>query len=298
MSMIRQTCLWMAIAMMTLLASACGGGSTKEERQRADQLMESTHKSKQYDRMLSLADSLQQSGSLSAVKADYWRGYACDRLKQFDKAEAYWKQTMAEAQQSDSEEDREYFVKAASRLANILCIRGDYEGTLQMAEPVVAELEAEQRDTTSDYENLLVYVNCCRAVMGGSEEEIEDGFDRAYEKHMENIQKNRNDVSYKNAIAGLINIAYYCVKFKKYKYALSYTRHFGDLLAEYEQREGVSADYIDRQLGRYDIYKAMALKGLGRTEEAGQVFQAFQDTRFSKTPEGVALADDFLSEAD
>ena len=253
---------------------------------------------KDFDRMLVLADSLEQAGSLSAVKANYWRGYACDRKKQLYQAEAYWRKSMEDAASANSREDRDYYVKAASRLANILCIRGDYEATLQMAEPVVAELEAARRDTTSDYENLLVYVNCCRAVLGGSETEIEDGFARAYKKHMENIQKNRNDVSYKNAIAGLINIAYYCVKFKKYKYALSYTRHFGELLAEYEQRDGVSADYVDRQLGRYDIYKAMALKGLGRTEEAGQVFQAYQETRFSTTPEGEALAGDFLAEAD
>mgnify|MGYP002861109626 CR=1 FL=1 len=192
------------------------------------------------------------------------RTYAYDRLKQTDKAEASWRQAMELTRDAEKGDDDAIYVKSASHLANLLCVNGDYEGTIQLAAPIITRLEEQKRDTTSDYENLLIYVTCCKAAVGGgTDEEIEAGFEEAYARHQEYIKKNRNDTSYKNAIAGLINIAYYCVKFKKYKYALTYTRNFGELLGEYEQREGVSADYIDRQLGRYDIYKAMALQGLG-----------------------------------
>lgn len=294
--MMRQMKQWMAIATVTVLLTSACVGSTKEERLRADQMMEAAHKSKNYDRMLTLADSLEQTGGLSAAKANYWRGYACDRMKQADKAEAYWRQSMEDSQ-SKGNEDMDTYAKAASRLANLLSVKGDYEGTLQMAMPAAKHLEALKRDTTSDYENLLIYINLCRAATSNSDEELKDGFDRAYQKHMENIQKNRNDASYKSAIAGIINIAYYCIRVKKYQYALHYTRDFGELLAEYEQREGVSADYVDRQLGRYDIYKAIAQRGLGQLEEADQTFEAYLETRFSKTPEGEALAEDYLAEA-
>ena len=281
-----------------VLTAGCQGGASKEEKRQAEQLIENTQRQKNYDRLLTLADSLEGTGALTQAKACYWRGYAYDRKKQADKAEDCWRQAMALSKDSKGE-DGAIYVKSASHLANLLCINGNYEGTLQLAEPIIAQLEAQKRDTTSDYENLLIYVNCCRAaVRGGSEQEIENGFEQAYNKHLENIKKNRTDASYKNAIAGLINIAYYCVKFKKYQYALNYTRNFGDLLAEYEQRDGVSADYIDRQLGRYDIYKAVALQGLGQMDEANEVFEAFKETRFSQTPEGQVLAEEFLSRSE
>lgn len=287
------SCLCITL-MVAIIITACGG-TTKEQREKADQLIESAHKLKNYERMLALADSLEQTGSLSPEKADFWRGYAYDRTKQPEKAIASWQKAM-EASVAQDDGDMDTYAKAASRLANLLAIKGDYKGALEMAEPAAKRLETLKRDTTSDYENLILSINLCRVSVGGSDAEIEDGFDQTYERFMENIQKNRSDASYKSAIAGLINIAYFCIQVKKYKYALYYTRNFGELLAEYEQRQGVSADYIDRQLGRYDIYKAMALKGLGQKEEADQVFEAYQETKFSQTPEGQTLADDYRSD--
>ena len=125
-------------------------------------------------------------------------------------------------------------------------------------------------------------------------EESKHGFFRAYNKHLENIKKKRSDAAYKDAIAGLINVAFYCVKAEKYQDALYYTRYFGELLAEYELRPDVNPEYIDRQIGRYDIYKAQALRGLGKKEEAAETFEAFQTTEFSTTAEGLSLAEEYM----
>jgi len=282
--------------MTALILAACHNGVSDEEREQAKQMIDQARQQKQYDRILLLSDSLEKIGCLSQARACYWRGYAHDRLKQHEQAESEWRKAIDLALKSEDAKDMDIYARAASYLANLLCVKGDYEGTLRLAEPVVEVLDTLKCDTTSDYENLLIYINCSRAALGGSDKEIEEGFERATDKHLENIKKNRTDASYKNAIAGLINIAYNCVTFKKYKYALSYTRDFGELLAEYEQREGVSAEYVDRQLGRYDIYKAMALAGLGQQKEADEVFKAYLETNYSKTLEGQKMAEDYLAQ--
>jgi hypothetical protein len=291
----RQKKLWMlAFVMTSLLTIACGGDKEKELRLQADKTMEATHKAKDYQAMMTNADSLEKAGLLSPTKANYWRGYACDRLKQKEQAEQYWKASMEAGEKTQDKEDYIMYAKAASHLANLLSIRGDYEETLKLAQPAVELLEEQKCDTTSDYVNLLIYIGCCQAVTGKAVEESRHGFYRAYSKHLENIKKKHTDASYKDAIAGLINVALYCVKAKKYEEALYYTRYFGELLGEYELRPDVNQDYIDRQLGRYDIYKAQALKGLGRDEEAAETFEAFEETDFSQTPEGLSLAKDYL----
>ena len=82
----KQEKLWvLAIAMTALLTTACGGSKDKELRLQADQIMEATDKAKDYDAILAKADSLEKAGVLSPTKANYWRGYACDRQKQKDK---------------------------------------------------------------------------------------------------------------------------------------------------------------------------------------------------------------------
>lgn len=284
-----------ALFLMGIMMTSCSLMVTKAQKQEADKKMETIRESRDYERMLVVADSLEQVKWLSTAKACYWRGYAYDRLKQQDKAADYWTKAMEASEHSKDEGDQNIYVKAASRLANQLVLKGDFDGALKVAQPVAKRLQEEQRDTTSDYQNLLIYIGCSLAVTGKSLVEAEDNFTRAYNNHMANIERTHSDEAYKNAIAGLINIAYYCVTAKNYRYALHYTRHFGVLLGEYEQRPGVNPDYIDRQLGRYDIYKAQAQKGLGRKAEADETYAAFQETKFSKTPEGQSLAEDYLA---
>jgi len=281
--------LIVAIIFSAVVFTSCSSG-----KKEAVQLMDTAYKTKDYNRMMFLADSLEKVGDFSAVKANYWRGYASDRLKQKDKAEQYWRASLKAGEESDDKDDLVIYAKSASRLANLLSVRGDYSETLELSIPVAERMEALKCDTTSDYINLLIYIGCCQAVIDKEVKETDHGFYRAYKKHLENIEKKHTDASYKDAIAGLINVAHYCVKAQKYEAGLYYTRYFGELLGEYELRPDVDGDYVDKQLGRYCIYKAQALDGLGKKEEAAEMFETFQDTEFSKTPAGLSLAEDYL----
>lgn len=288
----KQTKFWTLTIMMIALYVAACDNSPKEQNKEADKLIQTTYKAKDYPRLMLLADSLENSGNISQAKAYYWRGYASEKMKQLRMAEFYWKTALEAAESSSSDENMEYYAKTASRLANMLSVRGDYEGTLKIAIPVAERLEKLECDSTSDYLNLLIYIGCCQS--GVNPDASIDGFERAYQRHLENIEKNRSDISYKNAIAGLINIAYCCIYTKNYKDAVKWINHFGELLSEYEQRLDASAEYIDKQLARFDIYKAIALQGLGEGEEAAEVYKAFLTTNFSHTPEGHINANDYL----
>ena len=280
-----------------LLMTGCGGKAGSEQSRQADELIEKAYKAKDYQQLMELAENLEATGALSHAKADYWRGYASDRMNRKRMAEFYWKASLRNAASSSDGEDMDVFAKSASRLANLQTVRGDYESVLRNAIPVAERLEALQCDTTSDYINLLIYIGCCQAGLGKASDSTTDGFDRAYQKHLDNIGKHHSDAAYKDAIAGLINIAYACITVADYKKALTWTDNFGKLLGEYEQRPGTNSDYIDKQLARFNIYKAIALEGLGQQEEAAKVYEAFMTTSFSKTPEGHINANDYLTAA-
>lgn len=292
--MTQKTRLALLSAMAILIVMASGCETERKSTAEALRLIEQAHKSKDYDRMMSVADSLVNEGDLMPSTADYWRGYACDRLKRKSDAAMYWQAAIDKAANFTDAENVDIYVKAAGRLANQLSLSGDYEGTLKMAMPVTERAEELKCDTTSDYINLLIYIGLCQVSTGYSEEDTQIGLYRACEKHRENIERRHSDEAYKDAIAGLVNIAYYCVNAKQYEPALYYTRNFAELLIEYEQRSGVDAVYIDRQVGRFSIYKTVALDRLGRKEEAAEAYKTFLGTQFCKSAEGKSLENAYL----
>ena len=291
----KQTRLMMFFCVaIAMLMVGCGNAGRKGQSKKATELLEAAHKDRSYERLMALADSLEQAGEISQASANYWRGYASDKLNQKRMAEFYWKTSVTAAETSDDPDEVGFYAKSASRLANLLCLRGDLSSTYKTAKPVVDRLETLGCDTTSDYVNLLIYLGCSQTSAGKSIEDADDGFQLAYQKHLENIEKNHSSVAYKNAIAGLINIAYYCNATDNYQDAIRWIDHFGELIGQYEQLHDADQNYIDKQVARFDIYRARALEGLGKKEDAAKVFDAFCETSFSKTPEGRVNANDYL----
>ena len=272
---------------------SCSSQPSKEQSDKAEKLIEAAHKAKDYQQLMLLADSLEKDGSLSSAKAYYWRGYASDRTNHRRMAEFYFDTAIKAA----STDDPDIYAKATSHLANLVTIRGDYESTLKIVTPVTKRLEELKCDTTSDYINLLIYIGCSQAGLGQTGDETADGFDKAYKKHLDNVRKNRTDVAYKDAIAGLINITYACLVTKDYRSALRWNSKFGELVNEYEQRPGISSSYIDKQQARYNIYQAQALEGQGKSDEAAKAYEAFRATALSRTPEGRIMANEYLNAA-
>ena len=285
---------WGIVLITILLLTACSEEDKQELSKKADSLIETAYKKKDYNQILQLADSLERTGIITPAKAYYWLGYASDRMKKLRMAEFYWKASMDAAAKSTSEENVDFYAKSASRLTNLLSVRGDYESALKIAIPASQRLEQLECDSISDYVNLLIYIGCCQAGLGYSGESTFDGFERAYKIHLNNIENDHTDEAYKNAIAGLVNIAYACNQTKNYMAALNWIGHFGELLGEYEQRPSTDGDYVDKQVARFAIYKAIALEGLDRKTEAANVYENYLNTDYSQTPEGRINANDYL----
>ena len=293
----KQTKLWILLVLMTsLLMVACSEEEKKAKISEADKLIETTQKSKNYNELMKVVDSLEINGKITSTKACYWRGYACDKMKRQRLAEYYWKASLDAAKESTDGDEMTYYAKSASRLANMLSVRGDYEEGLDITTSVANKLESLDCDSTSDYLNILIYIGCCQEGLGTADGNA-DGFTKAYQRHMENIETYHNDVVYKDGITGLINIAYDYIWAKKWQEALLWTERFGQVLSEYEQRPDADASYIDRQLARHDIYQAIALEGLNRSEEAAKAYEKFLTTKYSNTPKGRIEANDYLTAA-
>ena len=71
----------------------------------------------------------------------YKKGYDSDRKMQHRMAEYYWKAAMASTVNSTKPEDLAVYAKSASRLTNVLSVRGEYEAALEVAVPAAERLD-------------------------------------------------------------------------------------------------------------------------------------------------------------
>ena len=296
---IKKIAIGSVVGMLLLTTTGCdiNTTATRKQHQQADSLINVAYQTKNYDRIVILADSLRETGGLSEGKAYYWLGYASDRTHKKRLAELYWTKGMAAMDDANTPEDLEVYAAIASRLTGLKCTWGEYEAGLKVAIPALEHLKKHDASMTSNYINLLIYQGCCQSRFGLSEEATNKSLEEAYQAHLSNMEKNPNAIAYRDAFVGVINICYNFLEIHDYKKAMYWIDRYDKLLEAYDQLPDARADYADKQRARYFVYRATALEGVGHKAEAAKVYEDFLDTSYSLTAEGLILGSDYLRQA-
>ena len=281
----------------TLPFSGCHSGAQKTSSSKAVSLIDEAFKAKDNERLQYLADSLDKAGKLSKGESNYWQGYAYYQMGQRELAKSFWQEAIKVTENSTDANDLVYYAKSASYLTSQLCRYAEYASALYTALPVINRLEKIECDTTSDYTNLLIFAGCCKTYFDKKDPTATEMLERAYQLHIDNIRKKATKDAYRDAMAGLINIAYIWNYTKGYKEGLLWTERMGDLIKEYKEKFANDEKYIDKQWARFQIFHATSLEGVGRHDEAEKAYEEFLKTQFSETREGWTDASDYLTVA-
>ncbi len=297
-SVVQTFALAAVVLMFTALPfTGCQSGANKSSAPEAVSQINAASQARDYERLQSLADSLGKAGKLSKGESNYWQGYAHYQLGQRELAEYFWQEAIRVTENSTDPNDLFYYAKSASYLTSQLCRYAEYASALHTALPIITRLEKIQCDTTSDYTNLLIFAGCSKTYFDKEDPTATDMLERAYQMHLDNIQKKASKSAYRDAVAGIINIAYIWVNVKGYEQGLFWTERLGQLMQEYKEHYPDDEDYIDKQWGRFKIFQAISLQGTGRHQEAENAYQEYRQTQFSNTTEGLTNASDYLTVA-
>jgi len=277
--------------------TGCHSGVKKSSSTKAVNMINAASEAKDYERLLFLADSLENAGKISIGEGNYWQGYANYQLGQRELAKSFWQEAIRVTENSTDANDLVYYAKSASYLTSQLCRYAEYAAALYTALPVITRLEKIECDTTSDYTNLLVFAGCCQTYFDKEDPAASDMLDRAYQMHIDHIQKDASKTAYRDALAGIINIAYILIYVKGYEKGLVWTERMGDLIKAYRELYADDKNYIDKQWARYLIFSATSLEGVGRHDEAENAYEEYLQTQFSNTREGWTDANDYLTVA-
>ena len=292
---VKRKAVWVMTAFIVLMISGCNNDATAPiNKEKAIQKLEETDKERDFDRLLFLADSLGKVGDLNEGEAYYWQGFAYYRLKQPRTAEFYWKESIVAMEDATDDRGLAAYARSASYLTGLFIRYINFTSALAIVMPALKKLEAEHYTDNGDYTNLLIFAGCCKAYFNPNDSLANKLFEQAYQRHTDHIQKNPSRTAYRDAVVGYINISYGWLSVKKYQQGLTWTERFGQLIRDYKVLYPDDKAYIDKQWARYNIFSAIGYKGIGAIEKAREAYENYQQTHFSKTPEGKMDASDYL----
>lgn len=284
-----------AMAVVILISTACTEHHQMSQKEKeVDSLMNAAYKEHDYKRIITLADLHQQSGSLSDMKAGYWRGYAYQRLREIPIAEKEWKSTLE--LEIGNREDLEYYAKTANRLASLLFVKFDYQGTIRVAFPAIEVMKKNDYTLNADYANLHTYIGNCQLKLGHPDEAASN-YALAYDHYLKVTKANDEIADYTSSIIGIIYIINSYLQTNDFQKANDWTSRFATMLQAYREHPMADYDFIDKQTARLNFYRGCTLESLGHPEEALEAYQQAAKTRYANTSQGQIEATNYLMAA-
>lgn len=260
----------------------------------ADSLIFEAGYQRDYDRVLALADSFEQNGSISSMDANRWRGVAYYRQAQYRTSEFYYKKVIDG--KIETAQDSMAYVKSARRLSELLLVKGDYEGALRVAMPAVKKLQETGYGSDIDYAILLNNIGCCQLNLGHGEE-AQESFYSAREHYVNRWSTDSTARGLQEAVTGTVYTSLAYINTRRFDEAVYWIDRTEMLLGLYSEKPDARREYFDEYQGRIEIMRAVAMQGLNRTAEAAKAYKAFLQTEFSKTSTGRIYANDYLMAA-
>lgn len=280
------------LSMTTIPLTSCQNGKHREiKASHADSVIFATGVKKQYEQMIELADSFETKGDLSSLDANRWRGVSYYRRGQYRMAEIFYRKALE--CDINNDQDQLSYNKVARRLSEILLVRGDYEGSLQVAIPAVKKMDQTGIGSDIDYAILLNNIGCCQLNLG-QDKEANESFLTARGHYANRWQSDSTSRGFQEAVVGTVYTSQAYINTRRYAESIYWIDRTEMLLSKYRLKRDARTEYFDEYQGRIEIMRAVALQGLNKSREAAAAYKRFLETDYSKTASGRINANDYL----
>ena len=289
---IKRSLTWLVLLLMSVAFVSCREEMGRDVKaSKADSILFDVGVRMEYDSMLYLANRYEEQGLLSDLDANRWRGVAYYHQGHYRMSEIYYRKAIDCEVKTDK--DQLSYNKCARRLSELLLVKGDFEGSLQVAIPAVKKMDKSGIGSDIDYAILLNNIGCCQLNLG-QDDEAKESFLTAREHYANRWQSDSTSRGFQEAVLGTVYTSMAYINTRRYLESIYWIDRTEMLLDKYRQRRDARSDYFDEYQGRIDIMRAVAKQGLGKPDEAEVAYQAFLKTDYAKTGQGHINANDYL----
>lgn len=256
-----------------------------------DSIINEAAAKKDYERVLLIADSLEETGDMTHMEADLKRGWAYHKMRWLTKAEKYYRKVITSSRHSAA--DEKAYQNAAAHLADLLYIKHDYEGSLRVATPVIEELDEKGTGIDEAMSLLLTCVGRCQMKQGNIEE-ASNTFERAYLCNLRVSKANPTGINMKNAVIHTTNIAIRFLNPQSLNIAAMWLTRTEKLLDQFANTPSADEQFINEYHARLHIYKAYSFQHTGHSEKAQEEYEAFTKSDYARSDDGMSDACEYL----
>ena len=292
--LLKKKSFYTILALLLLISSgiSCDSAKRREVRaSRADSVLFNIGVAMNYERLRAVADSFEIVGDISPLNANRWRGVAYYHEGQYRMAELCYRKAL-ECEVKTALDQLSYN-KCARRLSEILLVKGDFEGSLQVAIPAVKRMDKTGIGSDIDYAILLNNIGCCQLNLG-RDEEAKESFITARGHYANRWQTDTTGRGFQEAVLGTVYTSQAYINTRRYAESIYWIDRTEMLLSKYRERPDARKEYFDEYQGRIEIMRAIAQEGLHKSKEAAEAYQRFKETKFAHTPSGKILGNDYL----
>ena len=286
----------MAIMAIVMTFLSCNSDQRAELKAgHADSLIFAAGAVMDYDRLMVLVDSFDATGDINKLDAYRWRGAYYYHQNQYRTAEVCFRTALNHKVNSDY--DQLVYNKVVRRLSELLVVRGDYEGALQIAVPAISQMDKTGIGSDIDYAILFNNIGVCQLNLR-QEKEAKESFDKARERYARRCKTDSTSRGFQECVQGTVYTSLAYIHTRHYKESIYWIDRTETLLNKYRQQKDARKQYFDEYQGRIEIMRATALQGLGKKKEAYEAYKRFRQTAFSETGVGRIHGNGYLVSAE
>ena len=282
------------VLIVTMLFSCNKGQQAELKAGHADSMIFAAGAVMNYDRMLALVDSFDAKGDINKLDAYRWRGSYYYHQNQYRTAEVCFRNALDYELKTDF--DQLVYNKVVRRLTDLLVVRGDYEGALQIAVPAIDQMAKTGIGSDVDYAILYNNMGVCQLNLGQATE-AKESFLKARDNYAKRCETDTTSRGFQEAVLGTVYTSLAYINTRRYEESIYWIDRTEMLLDRYREMRDARKQYFDEYQGRIEIMRATALQGLGKNKEAYEAYKRFQQTTFSQTGVGRVHGNGYLVSA-
>ena len=280
--------LILAAAAVLAVTVSCGRKGSPSARQlsEADSLINAAKANRDYNRVVTLADSLYDAGAISLISAAKSRGNAYYNSGDYRLAEKEYRLALAEKPGSTMD-STDYYL-CATALAYTFILKGNNEEALRTGIPAIEALKKlyQEKPTPSLCDklmNLTQHIGWIQKGLGMNEE-ADKMYDLCY-SYMKDITPEVS-TGYYNRAAALANIIETYIDNEEYDVASKWLNRMESLDTTVAEGSGVPPADSDFVAAMDYLCRLRVAIGLDKPAEANRALEAYRHTEYAKTNQG------------
>ncbi len=247
-----------------------------------------------FSRVSALCDSLEKTGDISPVAANFYHGGALIYSGKMGEAQQYLEKAIADSMPDAA--DMRLYLRAKSVLARILTTEGKFEQALSQALPTLAMMDSLGNKDFGDMTQLFIVIGECQQNLH-MPHEASASFDKAYTLLRDWMASDSTGTDMPRAIIRLDNISASYISTSAYREAKTWLEREDSALAVYMTKPEIAVKQADMLRGSISLDLSEACEQLGLHEEAARHYAEHRKTSFSSSNLARINACDYLMAA-